>query len=50
VEAAGGAPVVTTEKDLVKLARLPGLDGVRALRVELEVEEGERLLDLLLAA
>jgi tetraacyldisaccharide 4'-kinase len=50
VAAAGGAPVVTTEKDLVKLACLPGLDGVRALRIELEVEEGERLLDLLLAA
>jgi len=40
--------VVTTEKDLVKLAEFPALTSVRALRVELEVEDGEALLDLLL--
>jgi tetraacyldisaccharide 4'-kinase len=45
--AAGGGPVVTTEKDLVKLERLPGLGALCALRVELEVEEGDRLLELL---
>jgi tetraacyldisaccharide 4'-kinase len=41
--AAGERLVVTTEKDLVKL---PGLT-VRALRVALEVDGAERLLDLL---
>jgi tetraacyldisaccharide 4'-kinase len=46
-EAAGTNPVVTTEKDLVKLAGLTMLEGIRALRVTLEVEEGEALLDLL---
>lgn len=46
--AAREGPVLTTEKDLVKLAGLPGLAGVRALRVDLEVEDGESLLDLLL--
>jgi len=42
--------LVTTEKDLVKLAGRPGLDGLRALRVTLAVEEGDRLVDLLEAA
>jgi tetraacyldisaccharide 4'-kinase len=45
--AAGGRPVVTTEKDLAKLARFPVLDGVRALRVDLDVEDGDALVDLL---
>jgi tetraacyldisaccharide 4'-kinase len=46
-----GRAVVTTEKDLVKLARLEGGDalGLYALRIEVEVEDGERLVDLLLA-
>ena len=39
--------VVTTEKDLVKLAPVPGLEELRALRMTLEVEEGPALLDLL---
>jgi tetraacyldisaccharide 4'-kinase len=39
--------LVTTEKDLVKLAGWPGLDGLRALRVVLEVHDGDRLIDLL---
>jgi hypothetical protein len=43
--AAGEGPVVTTEKDLVKLGGIPGL---RALRVSLGVDEAERLVDLLL--
>jgi tetraacyldisaccharide 4'-kinase len=45
--AAGGVPVVTTEKDLVKLERLAALRPPWALRVTLEVERGEELLDLL---
>jgi tetraacyldisaccharide 4'-kinase len=45
--AAGEDPVVTTEKDLVKLERLPGLRAPWALRMRLEVEQGEALLDLL---
>ena len=40
--------MVTTEKDLVKLAEFPALSSIRALRVQLEVEDGETLLDLLL--
>jgi len=40
--------VVTTEKDLVKLAGRAGAEHVRALRVNLEVDDGDRLLDLLL--
>lgn len=43
------ALVVTTEKDLVKLGRFPDLHALRALRVALEVENGEALLDLLTA-
>lgn len=45
--AARGGTLVTTEKDLVKLAGTPGLDGLRALRVGLVVEDGDRLVDLL---
>lgn len=45
--AAGTRLVVTTEKDLVKLERLPGLPGLVALRVSLAVEDGERLVSLL---
>ena len=45
--AAAGDPLVTTEKDLVKLAGFTALDTLRALRVALEVEETETLLDLL---
>jgi tetraacyldisaccharide 4'-kinase len=44
---AAGLPIVTTEKDLVKLGRLPALRDLRALRVELDVEDGERLLEVL---
>ena len=46
----GERPVVTTEKDLVKLARLPGAEQLRlhALRIDVVVEEGERLIDLML--
>src|SRR5262245_1856694 len=47
VAAGRGGPLVTTEKDLVKLAGRPGLEHVRALRVALEVDDGERLVDLL---
>jgi len=39
--------VVTTEKDLVKLAPVPGLEPVRALRMSLEVDDGPALVDLL---
>jgi tetraacyldisaccharide 4'-kinase len=44
-------PVLTTEKDLVKLARLPGADAVplAAVRIDVDVEDGERLVDVLLA-
>jgi tetraacyldisaccharide 4'-kinase len=45
--AAARGTLVTTEKDLVKLTRLPGLPPLLALRVVLEVEEGERLVDRL---
>jgi len=50
VEASCGSPVITTEKDLVKLERWPALAGARALRLALEVEEEEQLLALLRAA
>ena len=45
-----GAAIVTTEKDLVKLARLPGAEALDlwAVRVEVVVEEGGRLVDRLL--
>jgi tetraacyldisaccharide 4'-kinase len=43
-------PVVTTEKDLVKLERFPALARLSALRVTLEVERGEVLVDLLAGA
>jgi tetraacyldisaccharide 4'-kinase len=45
--AARAATVVATEKDLAKLGGAPGLEGVRALRVSLEVDRGEALVDLL---
>jgi tetraacyldisaccharide 4'-kinase len=45
--AAGTTTVVTTEKDLAKLGGVPGLDGLRALRVSLEVERGDALVELL---
>jgi tetraacyldisaccharide 4'-kinase len=45
--AAGGVPIVTTEKDLVKLERLAGLPALSALRMTLEVERAAALLDLL---
>jgi tetraacyldisaccharide 4'-kinase len=44
---AAGRFVITTEKDLVKLAPLGGLPSLRAVRVNLEVEDGDRLVDLL---
>src|SRR5436190_16910312 len=46
-----GRVVVTTEKDLVKLARLPdaGAIPLHAVRIDVEVDEGERLVDTLLA-
>lgn len=50
LDAAGDGPIVTTEKDLVKLERWPQLRAIRAVRVRLEVEDGERLVDRLLAA
>ena len=48
--AATHGALVTTEKDLVKLAGLPGTSALRALRVGLEVEDGDALVDRLLAA
>jgi len=45
--AARAAMVVTTEKDLAKLGGLPELEGLRALRVGLDIERGEALVDLL---
>jgi tetraacyldisaccharide 4'-kinase len=45
--AARSARLVTTEKDLVKLARLPGAPPMTAVRVDLEVQNGEQLLALL---
>jgi tetraacyldisaccharide 4'-kinase len=49
--AAGGAPVVTTEKDLVKLATAPDAGALRlhAVRVAVEIERAPALVDLLLA-
>ena len=43
--------IVTTEKDLVKLARIRGAEVLRlaAVRIDVEVEDGERLVDALLA-
>ena len=39
--------VVTTEKDLVKLERLPGTEAFAALQVTLEVENADALVTLL---
>jgi tetraacyldisaccharide 4'-kinase len=47
--AAGDALPVTTEKDLVKLGGLAGLPALRALRVELRVEDGDALVAALTA-
>jgi tetraacyldisaccharide 4'-kinase len=47
VTAGHAGALVTTEKDLVKLAGRPGLEHLRALRVALEVDDGDRLVDLL---
>jgi tetraacyldisaccharide 4'-kinase len=46
-----GRAVVTTEKDLVKLARLPDVGAIplHAVRIDLEVDDGECLVDTLLA-
>jgi len=41
------ALVVTTEKDLVKLDRFPALETMLAVRVELQVDREDALLDLL---
>ena len=46
---AGARPVVTTEKDFVKLEHHAALGSVRALRVGLEVEQEDALLDLVTA-
>jgi tetraacyldisaccharide 4'-kinase len=47
----GARPIVTTEKDLVKLSRLPGAAALepRALRIAVEVAGGDALVDVLLA-
>jgi tetraacyldisaccharide 4'-kinase len=47
---AGTRSVITTEKDLVKLARLPQADAMRlhGVRIGVAVADGERLVDLLL--
>jgi len=45
--AAARGTLVTTEKDLVKLAALPGAPAVAAVRVVLEVEDGEALVERL---
>src|SRR5262249_21256069 len=48
IAAAGRAgALVTTEKDLVKLAGRPGLEHLHALRVALQVDDRDRLVDLL---
>jgi len=44
---AGDATVVTTEKDAVKLTQLPGLPPLAVLRIEVRVEDGARLLEVL---
>ena len=47
----GAHALVTTEKDLVKLARLPdaGAIPLHAVRIDVEVDDGERLVEVLLA-
>lgn len=49
VAASAEGVLVTTEKDLVKLAEIPGLRALHALRVEMVVDRPEALVDLLLA-
>src|SRR5262249_45358521 len=46
-DAARTGLAVTTEKDLAKLGERAGLAGLRALRVSLEVDGGDRLVGLL---
>jgi len=47
---AGDRSVLTTEKDLVKLARIPDAASLRlhAIRITVAVDEGDRLIDCLL--
>jgi len=47
---AGDRSVLTTEKDLVKLARIPDAASLRlhAIRITVDVDEGDRLIDCLL--
>ncbi len=49
IAASAEGMLVTTEKDLVKLAEHPGVAAMHALRVELVVDQGDALVDLLLA-
>ena len=43
--------MVTTEKDLVKLERFPfAKDKLAAVRVSMEIEDGERLVESVAAA
>jgi tetraacyldisaccharide 4'-kinase len=46
----GAHAIVTTEKDLVKLARLPGAEiaALHAVRIEVAIERAAALVDLLL--
>jgi tetraacyldisaccharide 4'-kinase len=50
VSAGRSGELLTTEKDLAKLAGRSGLEHLRALRVTLQVDDGDRLVDLLEAA
>ena len=50
VSAGRAGELLTTEKDLAKLAGRSGLEHLRGLRVTLKVDDGDRLVDLLEAA
>jgi len=50
VSAGRAGELLATEKDLVKLAGRSGLEHLRGLRVTLQVDDGDRLVDLLEAA
>jgi len=50
VSAGRAGELLTTEKDLAKLAGRSGLEDLRGLRVMLQVDDGDRLVDLLEAA
>jgi tetraacyldisaccharide 4'-kinase len=50
VSAGRAGELLTTEKDLAKLAGRSGLEHLRGLRVTLQVDDGDRLVDLLEAA